>query len=402
MRVHCLGSSRPLSSPTLRHPRHEDARLLRAGPVFFINLCPIFAAETLPRTTPGLELPNEWEAADIRPVRKPGFVRHAAAAKSFTIRSIGEATEMRGTFGYAREKGDSVASCRMTAASAKSMGAGLMVRTGTESGAHFLKNASNGVRFGNDPAVTVHQTDHVAAWQPGDITHVQPLPCWVRVIRCHDSIASYYSADGQEWNLMHFGGARFSPGLPDEVRVGGVNSQHDSDELEQATIDNVSIEQPVTLPYVTSRLGNSFASQYGQGHVPMEIGAMCIQPGVRPLRRITGQNAALDRLFVGGFTAERRKAGSDHGGSVGAVRMGFAEVRGRKGSGRRLWQCDLPYEAGTEGLGKTLWSHIRPPTVSPLGPRHCRLSNHACALAERLHPRRRADRSQRRCCRQPA
>ena len=62
-------------------------------------------------------------------------------------------------------------------------------------------------------------------------------------------------------------------------------------------------------------------------------------------------DAVLDRLFVGGFTTERRKAGSDHGGSVGAVLMGFADVRAGKGLGQRLWQRDLPYETGTAGLG---------------------------------------------------
>ena len=81
---------------------------------------------------------------------------------------------------------------------------------------------------------------------------------------------------------MHFGGVRFSPGLPEEVLVGVVNAQHDSDELEAATLDSFSIEQPVKLPYVTSWLGNSFASQYYQGHVPMQMRAMCIQPGPLP------------------------------------------------------------------------------------------------------------------------
>lgn len=208
------------------------------APMILLCLTASVAADTAPKAALAVNLPTNWEAADIGPVRKSGSVRYDAAAKSFTVRSIGEATENRGTFGYTRVKGDFVATCRVTAASAKSVGAGLMVRTGSEFGARFLKNAFNGVRFGNGPAVTIRQTDNVAAWQPGDIAHVQPLPCWVRVIRYHDSLASYYSADGQEWNLMHFGGARFSPGLPDEVLVGVVNSQHDSDELEEATMDS--------------------------------------------------------------------------------------------------------------------------------------------------------------------
>ena len=199
---------------------------------FLVTIPAAFAADTAPKPALAVDLPTGWAAADIGPVRKPRAVRYDAVAKSFTVRSIGEVTEKRGTFGYTRVKGDFVATCRVTAASAKSVGAGLMVRTDTEVGARFLKNAFNGVRFGNGPAVTIRQTDNVAAWQPGDITHVQPLPCWVRVIRYRDSMASYYSADGQEWNLMHFGGARFSPGLPEELLVGVVNSQHDSDELE--------------------------------------------------------------------------------------------------------------------------------------------------------------------------
>jgi len=61
-----------------------------------------------------------------------------------------------------------------------------------------------------------------------------------------------------------------------------------------ATMDNVSIEPLPRPAYVTSWLGNSFGSQYYQGHVQMQIGAMCIQPGERPLLRMTGQNEALD------------------------------------------------------------------------------------------------------------
>ena len=127
--------------------------------------------------------------------------------------------------------------------------------------------------FGSAMApMTARQTDGVAAWQPGDITHVQTVPCWVRVIRHRDSMASYYSADGKEWNLMHFGGVRFSPGLPEEV-------------------------------------------------------------------------------FVGGFNAEHPRDRTDHGGSVGSMLSAFADVRASKGLSKRLWQRDLPYEAGTAGLG---------------------------------------------------
>ena len=166
------------------------------------------------------DLPDGWAATDLGTVRKPGAVSYDAVTKAFTIRSIGEVTQQRGTFAYTRVKGDFVATCRVTAASQKSLGVGLMVRAGTNSDARFLKNAFNGFRFGNGPAMTARQTDGVAAWQPGDITHVQTVPCWVRIIRHRDSVASYYSADGKEWNLMHFGGARFSPGLPEEVLVG--------------------------------------------------------------------------------------------------------------------------------------------------------------------------------------
>ena len=177
-------------------------------------------------------LPTGWSATDLGKVRKPGAVTFDETTKAFTIRTIGEVTEQRGTFAFTRVKGDFIATARITAASQKSVGAGLMVRTGTNAEARFLKNAFNGFRFGNGPAMTARQTDGIAAWQPGDITHVQTVPCWVRIIRHRDSVASYYSAEGQEWNLMHFGGVRFSPGLPEEVLVGLMNAQHDSDELE--------------------------------------------------------------------------------------------------------------------------------------------------------------------------
>lgn len=240
-------------------------------------------------------LPAGWAAADLGTVRKPGAVSYDAAANAFTIKSIGEVTETRGTFAYKRVKGDFEATCRVTAASQHSVGAGLMIRTGTEAGARFLMNAFNGVRFGNGPAMTARQTDNAAAWQPGDVAHVQPLPCWVRIIRHRDSVASYCSGDGREWDLMHFGGVRFSPGLPEEVLVGVVNAQHDSNELEAATLDSFSIQQPVKLPYVTSWLGNSFASQYYQGHVQMQITGLCLdRSGKEPRLRVAGQNEAND------------------------------------------------------------------------------------------------------------
>ena len=112
-------------------------------------------------------LPDGWAAVDLGTVRKPGAVSYDAAAKAFTIHSIGEVTEQRGTFAYTRVKGDFIATCRVTAASQKSVGVGLMVRTSTNSEARFLKNAFNGFRFGNGPAMTARQTDGVAAWQIG-------------------------------------------------------------------------------------------------------------------------------------------------------------------------------------------------------------------------------------------
>ena len=42
-------------------------------------------------------LPAGWAAVDLGTVRKPGAVSYDAATKAFTIRSIGEATEQRGT-----------------------------------------------------------------------------------------------------------------------------------------------------------------------------------------------------------------------------------------------------------------------------------------------------------------
>ena len=263
--------------------------LMRVLFILLTSLASTWAAD--PAVT---NLPAGWAAADIGTVRKPGAVNYDASTKAFTIRTIGETAESRGTFAYTAVKGDFVATCRITAASQKSVGAGLMMRTDTKAGSRFLMNAFNGFRFGDGPAMTARQTDGVQAWQAGDIPYVQTLPCWVRIIRYRDSMASYYSADGKEWNLMHFGGTRFSPGLPEEVLVGVVNGQHDSNELEEATIDSFSIEQPVKLPYVTSWLGNTYASQYYQGHVQMQIRALCIQPGPTPLLRVAGQNEALD------------------------------------------------------------------------------------------------------------
>ena len=54
-------------------------------------------------------LPAGWAATDLGTVRKPGAVSYDAATKAFTIRSIGEVTEQRGTFAFTRVKGDFVA-----------------------------------------------------------------------------------------------------------------------------------------------------------------------------------------------------------------------------------------------------------------------------------------------------
>jgi hypothetical protein len=240
------------------------------------------------------ETPPGWAVSDIGPVRRAGSVSFQEAATAFTIQSSGAITGHQGTYAYKRVRGDFVATCRIVSVSPKAVGAGLMVRSGTDAEARFLRNAFNGIRFGNGPSMTCRQRDGVSPWRPGDITHVQPLPCWVRIIRYRDSLASYYSGDGKEWNLMHFGGARFSPGLPEGVLVGVVSSQHDSEGLEEAVLDHFQIEQPVNLPYVTSWIGNTYGSQYYQGHVQMQIRAMCVQPGPQPLLRVTGQNEALD------------------------------------------------------------------------------------------------------------
>ena len=53
-------------------------------------------------------LPEGWAAADLGTVRRPGTVSCDAATKAFTIRSIGEVTEQRGTFAFTRVKGDFV------------------------------------------------------------------------------------------------------------------------------------------------------------------------------------------------------------------------------------------------------------------------------------------------------
>lgn len=77
-----------------------------------------FAAETAVTN-----LPAGWAATDLGKVRRPGAVSYDAATKVFTIRSIGEVTEQRGTFAFTRVKGDFVATARVAAASQKSVGA---------------------------------------------------------------------------------------------------------------------------------------------------------------------------------------------------------------------------------------------------------------------------------------
>ena len=88
-----------------------------------------------------------WTATDLGTVRKPGAVSYDAATKAFSIRSIGEATEQRGTFAYTKVKGDFVATCRVTAASQKSVGAGLVMRTDTKPERAFSGIAKSGWKW---------------------------------------------------------------------------------------------------------------------------------------------------------------------------------------------------------------------------------------------------------------
>jgi len=62
-------------------------------------------------------------------------------------------------------------------------------------------------------------------------------------------------------------------------------------------------------------------------------------------------DAVLDRLSVGGFTVAHPKDSNDHGGSLGSLLIGLADVRANKSLSNRLWQRDTPYEHGVKGLG---------------------------------------------------
>ena len=112
MKNNCPAQPRPRLLRTSQHPGTGSARPFRFFLLFVVTIFPTFAAETVTKTAAGIDLPKGWEAADLGPVRKPGVVRYDAAAKSFTVRSIGEGTEKRGTFGYTRVKEIGRASCR--------------------------------------------------------------------------------------------------------------------------------------------------------------------------------------------------------------------------------------------------------------------------------------------------
>ena len=77
-------------------------------------------------------------------VAQTGRGSYDAATKAFTIRNIGQATENRGTFAYTSVKGDFVATCRVTAASQQSVGAGLVMRTDTKPERAFSGMAKSG------------------------------------------------------------------------------------------------------------------------------------------------------------------------------------------------------------------------------------------------------------------
>ena len=266
-----------------------------------LAFCPIFlwAADPaiLPNSIlPSPTLPTGWAAADIGPVKAPGGASYDATTKTFTLRSGGEVTESDMTFAYQKVKGDFMITARITGQSKDGIGSGLMIRPDNGAEASYLRIGYADPRYGGGVGATIKSSLQSQAKNPGDIGYPAELPYWVRLIRVGHAVSSYQSADGTTWVQQHFGGVRFHPGLPDEVLAGLTVSQHDSNTpVESATFDSVTITTKLDLSYASSWLGQTWASNYYQGHVQMQVTAMCIdRSGAKPVLRMTGQNEALD------------------------------------------------------------------------------------------------------------
>ena len=266
---------------------------MRLSPTL-LALCPIalmWAAD--PTAT---NLPTGWAVADIGPVKAAGAASYDATAKTFTLRSGGEVTENDMTFAYTKVKGDFMITARITGQSKDAIASGLMIRADNSAEGRFLRIGYADPRYGGSVGASLKSSDQSQSQNPGDISYPAELPYWVRLIRVGNAVASYQSADGKVWVQQHFGGVAFQPGLPDEVLAGVTAAQHDSHTpVETATFDNVTINTKLDLPYASSWLGQTWASNYFQGHVQMQVTAMCIdRTGAKPVLRMTGQNEALD------------------------------------------------------------------------------------------------------------
>ena len=259
----------------------------------FLALCPCLLWAADPTAT---NLPTGWAVADIGSVKAPGAASYDAAAKTFTLGSGGQSNASDMTFAYTKVKGDFMITARVTGQSKDAIASGLMIRPDTNAESRYLSIGYQDPRYGGIIGVTIKSSDHYNAQHPADIFYHAELPYWVRLIRVGNAVASYQSVDGKVWAQQHFGGVAFQPGLPEEVLAGVTVAQHDSNTpVETATFDNVTITTKLDLPYASSWLGQTWASNYYQGHVQMQVTSMCIdRSGTKPLLRMSGQNEALD------------------------------------------------------------------------------------------------------------
>ena len=256
-----------------------------------------FAACTWSADPTATNLPAGWAVADVGSGdTAAGAASYDAATKTFTVASSGDVNQGKATFAYKKMKGDFSITARVTGQSKDGIASGLMIRAETKYGTRHIRIGYQDERSGGGPNVSFASSDASDFIVPGDISYKQTLPCWVRLIRVGDAVASYSSVDGKEWTQHHFGGVRFHPGLPDEVLVGISSARRDNNApTESATIDNVSITEGYKPAYVSSWLGNTWASNYYQGHVQMQVTGMCIdRSGSKPTLRMSGQNEAED------------------------------------------------------------------------------------------------------------
>ena len=199
-----------------------------------------------PPPPPSTTLPSPWTSQDIGAVGPAGSA--SASNGSFTIKGAGaDVWGSADAFHYVWQpiSGDidvvaRVASVEYVAAWVK---AGVMIRerlTPDSPHAFVLVSAGKGIAFQRRIAAGGLSTNTAGVFGAA--------PAWVKLERRVNTITAYQSTDGANWTIV--GSDTFS--MPSTVYVGLAVSSHDVTRLATASLDNVRVQAPVTVPPPTA------------------------------------------------------------------------------------------------------------------------------------------------------